>query len=58
MYKDLVINSTVNGMNILQLWVWISKYHTCRQCQAIQGMVGWPSSAVGMGRFYYRIIVR
>ena len=58
MYKDLVINSIVNGMNILQLWVWILKCHICRQCQEIQGIAGQSGSAVGMGLFRFRIIVR
>ena len=40
------------------MWVRISKCHTCRQCQAIQGIAGQSGSAVGMGWFCYRIIVR
>ena len=56
MHKDVAANDTVDDMNIMQLWVWVSKCHTCRKCQAIQVMAGWPSSAVKMDWAFYRII--
>ena len=57
MHKDLATNDTVDGMNVLQLWVQILKRHMCGQCQAIWGMTGWSSSAIRMGRFWaYRIL--
>ena len=29
--------------------------HICRHCQAIGGIAGQSSSAVGIGQFYYKI---